>query len=168
MFLKHLKLQIKSQPHKVLIGISLFLIFFSLTVFSIGDKQIPAAFFGGKELSSPGDWISEDQINVYSNRIVINIKNATWAGFTDTNSMDPFIDASANAIEIIPRSPELIKIGDVISYKTNYGIIIHRIIEVGEDKEGTYYIVKGDNNRFEDPSKVRFKDIVGVVVAVIY
>ncbi|MBI2146640.1 signal peptidase I, partial [Candidatus Woesearchaeota archaeon] len=43
-----------------------------------------------------------------------------------------------------------------------------RVIEKGVDDDGVYYLVKGDNNRFADPLKVRYADVVGVVVAVIY
>jgi hypothetical protein len=152
----------------MIILFSLGILLLSVGVFSLTDAHIPASFFGGVELNSPSDWIAEDQIKVYQNRIVLNIKDATWAGFTNTNSMDPFIDDGANAIQIRPSNPEMIKAGDVISYRTGYGKIIHRVVEVGKDSRGVYYIVKGDNNRFEDPIQVRFEDIIGVVVAVIY
>ncbi len=135
---------------------------------SFSDKQIPASFFGGQEVFSPGDWVKEDQIKVYKDKIILDVKNASWSGFTDTNSMDPFIDAEANAIEIMPLGPEAINVGDVISYQTSYGIIIHRVIEKGKDNKGIYYVVKGDNNRFKDPFKIRFPQVKGVVVAVIY
>ncbi len=123
---------------------------------------------GAEERSSPSDWISEEQIKVYENYVQLDVKNPTWASFTNTNSMDPFIDETSHAIEIMPDSPEQIHIGDVISYKTLRGIIIHRVIATGIDEQGYYYFVKGDNNAFKDPLKVRFDDIEGVVVAVIY
>ncbi|OGZ62817.1 MAG: hypothetical protein A2639_01975 [Candidatus Staskawiczbacteria bacterium RIFCSPHIGHO2_01_FULL_34_27] len=82
--------------------------------------------------------------------------------------MDPFIDEDSHAIEIIPDSPGKIQVGDVISYKTSYGIIIHRVINKGEDNKGVYYLVQGDNNTIRDPFKVRFDEVQGVVVAVIY
>ena len=44
----------------------------------------------------------------------------------------------------------------------------HRVIEVGSDTAGGYYIVKGDNNPVEDSEKVRFAQIEGIVVAVVY
>jgi signal peptidase I len=147
--------------------IVLAVIMFTISI-TFNNKQIPISFFGGQEIFSPSDWVNEEQIKVYSDKIVLNVKNATWASFTDTNSMDPFIDETSNAIEILPARAEAINIGDVISYKTNYGIIIHRVIEKGIDKEGIYYIVKGDNNKLKDPIKVRFEDVKGVVIAVIY
>ncbi|MBI2146189.1 hypothetical protein HYU22_02525, partial [Candidatus Woesearchaeota archaeon] len=49
------------------------LIVLSLGTLSLTDSQIPAAFFGGKELLSPGDWVHENQIQVFPNRVVINV-----------------------------------------------------------------------------------------------
>ncbi len=145
-----------------------FTLIISVTAITLDQKEQPANFFGGVELASPSDWISEDQIKVYSNRVILELSGASWASFTDTNSMDPFLDENSNAIEIKPESADMINVGDVISYQSNIGIIIHRVINVGEDSEGVYYIVKGDNNTFSDPVKVRFDDVVGVVVAIVY
>ncbi|MBU1204380.1 MAG: hypothetical protein KKA61_02575 [Nanoarchaeota archaeon] len=127
-------------------------------------------FQDGIEKDSPGDWIKEDQIKVYNDRVIINLKDAEWASFTDTNSMDPIIDETANAIEIIPKSADDIHVGDIISYKSDYadGTIIHRIIKIGSDEEGWYCIVKGDNNQSPDPGKIRFNQIKRVLVAIIY
>ena len=139
-----------------------------ITMFALADQQIPFTLLSGQENSSPSDWVKENQIQVYPQRVILDIPGAKWAGFTNTNSMDPFIDETANAIEITPSNPDVIQVGDVIAYQTTYGVLIHRVIEKGIDGEGVYYIVKGDNNRFQDPFKVRFDDIQGVVVAIIY
>lgn len=122
------------------------------------------------EQPSPYDWIKEEQIHVYSNRIVINIEDAEWAGFTDTNSMDPLIDEGSNGIEIVPNSEEDIHIGDIVSYESKYaqGTIIHRVVEIGEDSEGWYARMKGDNVDSMDPGKVRFNQIKRVLVGILY
>ena len=151
------------KTRNFLIIISLLLLF-SVSVISI-TKQ---SEFKSPELNSPSDWISEEQIKVYNDKIILDINKATWAKFTDTNSMDPFIDEGSNAIEILPENPDDIMEGDIISYQSEEGTIIHRVIEKGKDTEGIYYIVKGDNNTFSDPYKVRYGDVKGVVVAVIY
>ncbi len=122
----------------------------------------------GVELDSPSDWVSENQIKVTNNGVEIMINNAEWSSFTDTNSMDPVLDAGANAIEIPVKSESSIHPGDIISYKSDYGIIIHRVIEVGYDDQGWYAITKGDNNAYPDPQKVRFNQVLRVVVAIIY
>ncbi len=154
---------------------SLFLVYGPLAAFgveAVDGKARPFSlgpgFSGGEELASPGDWVLEEDILVYSNRVVLDIDGASWASFTNTNSMDPFLDETANAIEILPEDPLDIQVGDVISYESEFGVIIHRVVEVGEDFDGVYYIVKGDNNAVKDPVKVRFDDVVGVLVAIVY
>jgi len=127
-------------------------------------------FFKSKELISPSDWISQDQIHVYPDKVVIELDNPQWAVFTDTNSMDPVIDSGAHAIEVVPESPEDISVGDIVSYDSEFaeGTVIHRVFEIGEDSQGWYCRTKGDNNAFEDPGKIRFSQIQRVLVAVIY
>jgi len=120
------------------------------------------------EQNSPGDHISENQIKVYSDRIELDIQDAVWSTFTDTNSMDPFLDEGANGIEITPQSEDDIQVGDIISYQLDESIIIHRVINISEDKNGTFYTVKGDNNPYQDPDKVRFSQILGILVGIIY
>ena len=120
------------------------------------------------EQPSPSDWIKTRQITVYDDRIVIEIQNATYAEFADTNSMDPVLDKGTNGIEIVPNSADEIQIGDIIAYKSKYGTIIHRVVDKGTDEEGVYFITKGDNNKEADPGKVRFEQVERVLVALIY
>ena len=131
-------------------------------------ERAESSTLGPFEIASPKDRIPESDILVYSDHVVLNIKNTQWSKFTDTNSMDPVIDAGANALQIVPKTPEEIQIGDIISYETDYGIIIHRVKELGYDEQGWYAIAKGDNNPTQDPSHVRFSQIKRVVVGVIY
>jgi len=141
---------------------------------SITDAEKPLSigslFTGSVERYSPADHVKEKNIHVYSDKVVLDLAGATWSSFTDTNSMDPLIDAGANGIEIKPKSTDELKKGDIIAFRTPYasGIIIHRIAETGSDDNGWYAKTKGDNNPTVDPGKVRFKDITGVVVGVIY
>ncbi|MBT3720176.1 hypothetical protein HN789_03435 [archaeon] len=123
-----------------------------------------------EEQVSPYNWIGEHEISVLKDKIVIDLENAVWSKFTDTNSMDPVIDKGANAIQIIPKDISDIHVGDIVSYDSKYsdGIIIHRVIEIGYDTEGWYCIMKGDNNKKQDPGKVRFDQIKRITVAIIY
>ena len=123
-----------------------------------------------EEQVSPSNWIKESQIKVYDDRVIIEIENAEWAKFTDTNSMDPTIDSEANAIEIIPANYEEVHIGDIISYEIPQvnGTIIHRIINTSFDDNGWYAVAKGDNLNTPDPYKIRFHNIKRIVVAIIY
>lgn len=126
--------------------------------------------FTNKELPSPSDWIKEDQIQVLNDKIIIKIDNPKWARFTDTNSMDPLFDSASNAIEIVPSSENDIKVGDIISYKSYIakGTIIHRVIKINKDEQGTYFTLKGDNNKYTDPERVRFEQVQRILVAIIY
>jgi len=133
------------------------------------SETLSAAVDGkGIERNSPGDHISESQINVFDDKVELDIQNAVWSRFADTNSMDPFLDEGSNGIEIKPKSMDEIKIGDIISYESNDGLIIHRVIKKEKDEQGEYLIVKGDNNPVQDPEKVRFSQVKGILVGIIY
>ena len=135
------------------------------------DMEKPfSSLFTAREVSSPSDHISKDKIHVYDDRIVIDLKGAQWAEFTDSNSMDPILDAEANSFEITPSTTGDINVGDIISYKPdNYnGLIVHRVIDIGSDSKGWFAVVKGDNLRAPDAEKVRFSQINGLLVGIIY
>lgn len=122
------------------------------------------------ERLSPSDWIKEDQIKVYKDRIVIEVDDAIWARFADTGSMDPVLDAGTNGLEIKIDDPSKLRIGDIVSYKSTLteGIIIHRIVFIGEDKDGRYFVMKGDNLPSNDPEKVRDEQLQYVLVGLLY
>jgi hypothetical protein len=143
----------------------------SLAILSLpANLQLPISFGSAAEQNSPYNHISEDLIHVYDDKILLDIPNATWSTFADTNSMDPFIDYGANGLEIRPKTYLDIHVGDIISFKHNLinGILIHRVVRTGFDDDGWFAITKGDNNNNEDPGKVRFDDVHGVLVGVIY
>ncbi|MBW2966889.1 hypothetical protein KY362_00220 [Candidatus Woesearchaeota archaeon] len=142
-------------------------------VYYDAEKPLPISivpFMSAPERQSPSDHIKEDQIHVYKDRVVLDVQGATWAAFTDTNSMDPFFDETSNSIELSPESPDQINPGDIISYYSSVtgDLIVHRVISKGEDSQGVYYIVKGDNNTSQDPEKVRFEQVHGVLIGIIY
>jgi hypothetical protein len=122
------------------------------------------------EVASPCSRIKASQIFVTSEKIEIDFKDAEWAMFTDTNSMDPVLDSDSYAIEYVPKSEAELCVGDIASYspKSADGTIIHRIVEMGTDDEGWYAVFKGDNLPYNDPDKVRFSQIKRVVVGIIY
>ncbi|MBS3102289.1 hypothetical protein J4458_02480 [Candidatus Woesearchaeota archaeon] len=122
------------------------------------------------ERASPADIIKERQINVEDSQVIINVKNAKLASFADTNSMDPVLDETANAISVAPETEDSIKIGDIVSYysKEKKAILVHRVISTGYDSNGKYFILKGDNNTEADPEKVRFSQVRRVIVMIIY
>ncbi|MBI5881142.1 hypothetical protein HZB90_03360 [archaeon] len=146
-----------------------------LTSFVYYDAEKPFSFsfvpfLKSPERVSPGDHLKESQIHVYDDRVVIDAPGATWASFTDTNSMDPFFDDNSNSIELAPKSPDTVNPGDIISYRSSItnDLIVHRVISKGVDSDGVFYIVKGDNNPTQDPEKIRFGQIHGVLIGILY
>ena len=135
-------------------------------------KYFLANFIGKEPLEriSPFDRIKESQIIVDDNKVVVELKNPKLASFLNTNSMDPILDETANAIEIIPESEDDIKIGDIVSYnsKEKNITLVHRVIDMGYDSEVKYCILKGDNNVHPDQEKIRFRDIQRLIVMIIY
>ena len=155
----------------VMFGVVIFTLgWFSTNVYSFFtdlNKEKPFSIYSN-ELKSPGNWIKENQVLINKNEVTILIPNATWSTFTDTNSMDPVFDAANHAIKLKPKDPSELKVGDIVSYESDEGIIIHRIIDKGVDEQGVYFIAKGDNNKHPDPWKIRFGQITGVVVGILY
>ena len=134
------------------------------------EKECSAEISSGKEKPSPQDRIKEKDVRVFNNEVVIKIGNANWREFIDSNSMDPFIDEGTATIEIKPKNEKEIKTGDIIAYnidELDYALV-HRVVEIGNDEEGIYFITKGDNYYKEDPYKIRFERIEGIVVGVLY
>lgn len=123
----------------------------------------------GPEVASPADRVDSDQITMTSNGLLIrDLKNVRLVNLADTNSMDPVLDAEATAVEVVPQTTNELHVGDIVSYKSGSNTIIHRIISIGSDSGGWYAIVKGDNNAVADPNYVRFEQIQGVVVGIVY
>ena len=81
--------------------------------------------------------------------------------------MVPVIDSNANGIGIRPNSSEDIFVGDIISFYHGEKLIVHRVIEKGEDEFGDYFITKGDNVNFDD-GKIRFEEIDSIRAILIY
>ena len=168
------------------------IIFIILTTFGLGALtaialpqvlgNVEQPYNGAIERSSPSDTITADMIHVYKDGVAIKItneenddymikldvKDASWATITNTNSMDPVFDAEANTIRIkIPF--EQLSVGDIITYQhPTQGKIIHRIVHIDQDELGAYLVLKGDNNPTNDPIKVRPEMVLGKIIAIIY
>ena len=55
------------------------------------------------------------------------------------------------------------KKGDIIAYKTNKNIIVHRIIRQLEENDEIFIYTKGDANNNEDNFIVKKENIIGIV-----
>jgi len=87
----------------------------------------------------------------------------------DSGSMDPIIDKGSNGIRIKEACPHDIEVGDIITYRHDTkGLIIHRVVHKDIDEQGSYFVLKGDNNPTNDPGKIRCDQYQGTLVAIIY
>jgi len=158
---------------RILGGLALFLLgFVSCALLSLVSSDMETPISLGTlslvpVLNSPGDWIKESGIHVYENAIVIDIEGATLARYAPTGSMKPVLDDKSTGIRIQPKSPEQISIGDIVTFEKDEELIVHRVIDKGEDSEGEYFITKGDNNDITD-GKIRFQDIKYVTIGVLW
>jgi signal peptidase I len=131
-----------------------------------------ASMFTSNELISPSDWINEEDILIQGNYITINFGNREigLARYANSGSMDPILDIGANGIEIKPNSEEELQVGDIVTFKPFWSnkLIVHRIIQIGNDDEGWYCVTKGDNNILTDPGKLRYGEIESILAVILY
>ena len=123
--------------------------------------------FTSNDNSVPYNFVDEDQIIIYEDKIIIDIEGASMGRYAPTGSMKPLLDENSNGIRIVPKSEENIHIGDIISFKEGDYLVVHRVVDKGIDKQGVYFITKGDNNNIND-GKVRFENIKYVTIGVIW
>lgn len=122
------------------------------------------------EVPSPFNHVRENQISVEDGKVVIDLsgEEVGWSRYTDSNSMDQTLDDGHNGIEIKPKSSKDIYAGDIIAFRYGKDLVVHRVVEIGNDAEGWYAKTKGDNNAYVDPGKRRFKDIERLTVGIIF
>jgi signal peptidase I len=120
--------------------------------------------------TSPFSKIDREDIKVFPDRVIIYVNKAFPVYFSDSRSMYPFINENVFALEIVPEKTDDMKVGDIIGFEseTFNTTVIHRIIETGTDENGWYAVTKGDDNPATDPAKVRFEDVKGVLIGLIY
>ncbi len=171
------KINIKMNINKALVFGMIFLIgFISANLLSFYfvyglERPFPVNFSSLSSLSSdnqaPFDFIKENQIEVYDDKVVINVNGASISRYAATGSMKPILDENSNGIRVIPKSEDDIHLGDIITFEQDGNLIVHRVIEKGTDNEGVYFITKGDNNIISDV-KIRFKEIKYVTIGIIW
>lgn len=62
-------------------------------------------------------------------------------------------------------NPENLKLEDVIAFRDAEGTVTtHRIIDIVEKENVTYFVTKGDNNDSQDKNLVEFKDVEGLYI----
>lgn len=80
-----------------------------------------------------------------------------------TGSMSPKIPAGG--LVIVKKVPEEnLKVGDIVTFKSKYEILTHRITEIEMTEAGKSYVTKGDRNQFIDQLSVTNASIQGKVI----
>jgi len=106
------------------------------------------------ERISPNDWIKQDQIDYIEKANLLTIKlkpNVEIFGVADTGSMDGLLDYGHSVILTDNFDRNKLAVGDIIAYRYYTKLILHRIVEVHEDKHGRWYRTRGDNCIDNDP-----------------
>ncbi len=134
----------------------------------IGEIEARPVFNVDKD--SPFDHVKDSQVRVLPRKVEIDLEGVSWWTIQDTNSMDPLLDIGSVALSVKPDLEGALHVGDVALYDSFLAktIIIHRLIKIGADQQGWYSNFKGDNLEEPDPENVRFPQIKGVVVGIIY
>lgn len=121
-------------------------------------------------LFSPTDRIIEEQVKISRNSVTLDVEDVEKWYVVNTDSMIPVLDEGSTLLTIKPGTQDEIKIGDIIFYNdyVNNITIVHRVISIEKDVNGTYFVAKGDNNKAIDPTRVRFEDIEALLIGIIY
>jgi signal peptidase I len=142
-----------------------FLSCYALLNFS--STETPFSEYFSKSVDAPNETINRAQIELYLDKVVINIENAGIGRYAATGSMLPTLNENTKGIRIVPKNEEEIRIGDIVTFEKDGELIIHRVMEKGEDEQGIYFVTRGDNAAFSD-GEIRFKDIRYKTIALIY
>ena len=136
---------------------------FSLSTFNTMSGSITGNVVAPEKSLNLGD------IEVYPNKIIINLQNASLSRYAATGSMNPTLNENSKGIKIPITEKKQLHVGDIITYLDNNSgdLIIHRIIAIGFDEKGDFYMTKGDNNLVSD-GKIRFQQIRYKLVVLVY
>jgi len=67
-------------------------------------------------------------------------------------------------VEAFDGNPEKLDVQDIVSYQIGGSVVVHRIIEIKVQEDGSYlYRTKGDNNNAPDVELVELSQITGIV-----
>lgn len=154
--------------------------FFFVVGFGIGMILFLFLTYPQDSQNAPSDFINEKDIIVYKDKVVLNVSGVSLGRYANSGSMIPTLDFGSNGLRIIPTNESDIHLGDIITFKkeecedsenntsncTEF-LVIHRVVKIGNDKNGTYFVTKGDNNFFKD-KKIRFDDIKYITIGVLW
>ena len=80
-----------------------------------------------------------------------------------SQSMEPYLSkGDAVILRKVPKD-RVLKQGDIVAYKRDDIVVIHRIAKVNKSGRSVSYITKGDANNANDSSEVKQSQVNGVV-----
>ena len=59
-----------------------------------------------------------------------------------------------------------IQIGDIVVCNVNNSMVTHRVIDINQNEQGKYLILKGDNNQIPDAEKYYEDSYIGKVTSI--
>lgn len=125
----------------------------------------------------PSPFISADKANMHkfnyqSEEFTLDFSDMGLriSSVTPSGSMRPGIPDGAILLLVDVFNESDVHVGDVISLKreNDKKNLLHRVVNITNDGNGTMYITKGDNNRVADKRTWRFEDIKDKLVGVLW
>lgn len=121
--------------------------------------------------------LNQDSVTIGLDNLVVDLSEPplkSIATYQDTGSMIPTFDDHVG-IYISGANPSdqslilnHITIGDIIVVDNGAGLLVHRVVKIGYDKEGRYWRTRGDSSPQTDPDIFRDADILGVLIISCY
>ncbi len=125
-------------------------------------------------IPSPSNHFNQELISGMSSFLSNNSDYRLYSdGNTDTHSMLPILNKDTSIILYLNFTEEDIQIGDIIIYEIPIGTnsvrgYMHRVVEINEINQTFFYIARGDNLQVDDFWNIKYDEIFGVVVGVLY
>ncbi len=151
----------------ILIFVLAILILNAVFILYVLDRGVISGFVISNGESSPSNFLDESSITANNTSVTFFVEKPSFIRYEDSGSMVPTLGANSTGVVITPKTEDEVNVGDIVTFRKNGELIVHRIVEKNYDKNGTYFITKGDNNNIDD-GRIRFQDIESVLVAVIY
>jgi len=106
------------------------------------------------------------EIIIYIIFIFLGLVMAHYMNVVASESMEPTLHTGD--VVIINYNPSLVQVGDIVVYNATWFSkpVIHRVISKQQANGETVYILKGDNNSFQDPYPVYPNQIISKVVTI--
>ncbi len=169
-------------------SLHIILILIVLTVLVISVPVLTELSFGAPgNKPSPANYVPESQLVCLDRdkEIVVDLGRLNipftrppkvWSqGIPDTDSMNPVLDAGHNIVLIGAADADnqkilcdALKVGDICTYSSPQGLLLHRIVDISFDEEGRKFTFKGDNNWTNDPWVTRDSQINSLCIAIVY